>query len=224
MSKQRAATLGLCLLLICACLLQACSHRGAGRKTPAATDPDAPLLPDTAKPVPMERPAAKADPSVPYSEDWMLWFQETTDSLQKEFPDGSYWNHIGKSADYLGVTDHACNHRDTGPVYCNRYDCNSTRACGWGYGTQCAGFAGLLSDRVFGVDAPVKKFYSYDELRPGDQARINGDMHSVFILEKTDEYVTVAECNAGGMNTCQISWGRQIPRSQMGGFYLTRMD
>ena len=227
MAKKRTVFYILCLLLFLSCIFPACSDQAPEREAAVMTvitDPGAPLLPDEAKPAPVEKPAPKADPSIPYNEDWMLWFREITDAMRKEFPDNAYWNHIGKSADYLGVTNRACNHHDTGPIYCNRYTCASTNACGWGYGTQCAGFAGLLSDRVFGSDAPVHIFYDYDAIRPGDQARINKDTHTVFILEKTDDYVVVAECNAGGMNDCKIAWGRQIPRNQLGGFYLTRMD
>lgn len=211
------------LLVFCALLLASCGKEKSPAPVidaePVILEMPTPKEPETEPQAPVETEEVAPKP---YSEGWKKWFDAQTEQLQEEFPDGRYWNHVGHDADYLGVTQTACNHRATGPVFCNRYDCASTRACGWGYGTQCAGFAGMLSDRVFGADAPVKIFYDYDAIRPGDQARINGDVHSVFILEKTDDYVVVAECNAGGMNNCLISWGRVIPRAQMDGFYLTR--
>lgn len=192
---------------------------GTNIPAPAETGGETEELPSA--PLPTE---PEEDPSVLYSDAWMKWFKEQTALLEAEFPAGSYWNHKGMDKDYLGVTDSPCNHHDLGPLYCNTYTCASATACGWEYGTQCAGFAGLLSDRIFGKDAPVYKFYDYDAIRPGDQARINNNYHTVFILEKTDEYVVVAECNAGGMNDCKIAWGRVIPRDKLGGFYLTRAE
>ena len=79
----------------------------------------------------------------------------------------------------------------------------------------------MLSDRIFGKDAPAKVFYNYDDIRLGDQARINNNSHTVFIIEKTDDYVIVAECNAD-YKTCIINWGRKIYRKNLNGFYITR--
>ncbi len=89
--------------------------------------------------------------------------------------------------------------------------------------TQCWGFASYLSDYIFGSDAAAERFYNYDSLRVGDQARIQGDSHTVFILEKTDDYVIVAECNAD-YETCMISWGRKIMREDLQGYYITRWN
>ena len=76
---------------------------------------------------------------------------------------------------------------------------------------------------IFGSDAAAERFYNYDSLRVGDQARIQGDSHTVFILEKTDDYVIVAECNAD-YETCMISWGRKIMREDLQGYYITRWN
>ena len=147
-------------------------------------------------------------------------FRKAIEALKLEFTDHSYWNH-DEGGDPLGTTAVPCDHTQSGIARCNRYESVSTRALGTGYGMQCAGFAGLLSDRVFGTDAPARLFEDYDALRPGDQARIENDTHSVFILEKTDDYCIVAECNAA-MNNCRIDWGRKIPRDEMQGVYITR--
>ena len=158
-----------------------------------------------------------------YPEGWLEAFNETILELQVQFPKGTYWNSMG-GADGYGVTSIPCNHNVYGEAYCHTYHGVSDQGYpGVFTSTQCLAFASLLSDRVFGVDAPLVRFTDYDSLRIGDQARINGNSHTVFILDKTDEYVTVAECNAT-YNTCVINWGRQIPRSALGGFYLSRWE
>lgn len=155
-----------------------------------------------------------------YSDEWIEAFNYQIVQLQKEFPKGKYWNHIENSYTESSVTTTPCNHK-AGVYRCNIYNSVSTRACGFQIGGQCAGFASMLSDRIFGKDAPVRIFYNYDDIRVGDQARIDNNGHTVFIIEKTDDYVVVAECNAD-YKTCIINWGRKIPRSRLKGFYLTR--
>jgi hypothetical protein len=154
-----------------------------------------------------------------YSEEWLQEFNKKVAELQQKYPKGYYWNHAGNGKN-LGVTTVPCDHKN-GKCYCNVYDSKSTKACGFKVGRQCAGFASILSDEVFGKDAPVRIFYNYDEIRVGDQARINNNSHTVFIIEKTDDYVVVAECNAD-YKTCVINWGRKIPRNQLKGYYITR--
>lgn len=157
-----------------------------------------------------------------YSDEWIEAFNYQITQLQKEFPKGKYWNHMSYPYDESSVTSTPCNHK-AGVYRCNVYNSASTRACGFSIGGQCAGFASMLSDRIFGKDAPVRKFYNYDEIRVGDQARIDNNGHTVFIIEKTDDYVVVAECNAD-YKTCIINWGRKIPRNRLNGFYLTRWE
>ena len=167
----------------------------------------------------LENTTKKNNTKQQYSEEWINEFNSKVAELQKEYPKGYYWNHAGNTKNG-SVTTTPCNHKE-GKCYCNVYDSKSTRACGFKVGRQCAGFASMLSDEVFGKDAPVRIFYNYDEIRVGDQARINNNSHTVFIIEKTDDYVVVAECNAD-YKTCVINWGRKIPRNQLKGFYLTR--
>lgn len=63
-----------------------------------------------------------------------------------------------------------------------------------GYG--CAGFAFLLSDAAFG-ELPARKIddVRLENVRVGDILRINGNTHSVIVLEKTSDGVVVAEGN-----------------------------
>ena len=75
----------------------------------------------------------------------------------------------------------------------------------WGTGYGCVGFAFMLSDAAFG-DLPARKITdlkNYD-LKVGDIIRINGDTHSVIVLEINGDDVVIAEGNVMGM----IVWGR----------------
>lgn len=164
-----------------------------------------------------------------YPENWINDFNEKIIILQNVFPNGKYWNHMGHEAsnpeetnNIYSVTDIPCNHSKYGEAYCNAHYGKSDdlypyeATC-----SQCRGFASLLSDLIFGEDAPVRYFENYDELRIGDQARIDGDYHSVFIIDKTDDYVIVAECNSD-LETCKIQWGRKILREDMDGWFISR--
>lgn len=164
-----------------------------------------------------------------YPKYWLKMFNKKIILLQKEFPTGKYWNHMGQEINNLNeantvysVTDIPCNHNRYGELYCNIHHGKSDELYPYDATcNQCRGFASLLSNLVFGEDAPVRYFEDYDELRIGDQARIDNDYHSVFIIDKTDEYVIVAECNSD-LNTCQINWGRKILRKDMEGWYISR--
>lgn len=164
-----------------------------------------------------------------YPEGWGEVFNKKIVFLQKIFPTGKYWNHMGldqsnpeETNNIFSVTDIPCNHNMNGELYCNAHYGKSDEVYPYeATCSQCRGFASLLSDLVFGKDAPVRYFEDYDELRIGDQARIDEDYHSVFIIDKTDEYVIVAECN-NDLNSCQISWGRKILREDMAGWYISR--
>jgi hypothetical protein len=72
----------------------------------------------------------------------------------------------------------------------------------------CAAFAAILSDAAFG-SLPVQKYYDAGRIRVGDVLRVNGDSHSVIVLETKSDSVTVAEGNYGG----KVHWGRSISRS-----------
>ena len=172
---------------------------------------------------------ASFDNSNKYPENWISEFNEKIMILQTVFPDGKYWNHMGQKAsnpnetnNIYSVTDIPCNHMKNGEKYCNAHYGKSDEVYPYkATCSQCRGFASLLSDLIFGEDAPVTYFENYDELRIGDQARIDDDFHSVFIIDKTDEYVVVAECNCD-LETCKIQWGRKILREDMSGWYLSR--
>lgn len=86
-------------------------------------------------------------------------------------------------------------------------------------GGGCAGFAFLLSDAAFG-SARARKYFDSSEVRVGDIARMDGDSHSVIILEVNSDSVTVAEGNFNGA----VHWGRKISKSTLenANYFLTR--
>ena len=166
-----------------------------------------------------------------YPDGWVENFNKKIIVLQQKFPIGKYWNNMSECGfdlfnfgNIFSVTDIPCNHNLNGEYYCKTYEGSSDEAYPY-YSTsvQCRGFASMLSDLIFGEDAPVHVFEDYDKLRIGDQARIDGDYHTVFIIDKTDDYVIVAECNSD-LNTCQINWGRKILRENMSGWYISRWE
>ena len=166
-----------------------------------------------------------------YPDGWVENFNKKIIVLQQKLPIGKYWNNMNeygfdlfRFGDIFSVTDIPCNHNLNGEYYCKTYEGRSDEAYPY-YSTsvQCRGFASMLSDLVFGKDAPVYVFEDYDKLRIGDQARIDGDYHTVFIIDKTDEYVVVAECNSD-LDTCKINWGRKILREDMSGWYISRWE
>lgn len=72
-----------------------------------------------------------------------------------------------------------------------------------GYG--CAGFCFILSDRLFGY-LPVKVHQEFDQVRVGDIIRLDGDKHSVSVIARDGDRITVAEGNYDS----SIHWGRQF--------------
>lgn len=161
-----------------------------------------------------------------YSDSWTLSkkslsqeaIAEKIEALKKKFPQGSYWNHMGNKIPSgtqtpYSVTSTPCRHSVYGMSYCNRYGGSFLK---WRpqYNSlqQCLGFAALLSDEIFGVDAPIYSFTDYNELRVGDHIRLTSSVHSMVVVEKTEKGVIVAEANRNYEN-CQIFWTRELSRT-----------
>lgn len=104
-------------------------------------------------------------------------------ALKAQYPEGMHWT----NDNYYGWN---------GGIYSG------------GYG--CAGFAFMLSDAAFGK-APARMHYDFGSVRVGDIVRMNGDTHSVIILEVRDNSVIVAE---GNYNS-SIHWGREISKAAL---------
>jgi len=135
-------------------------------------------------------------------------------SLKEQLPEGKYWNHMDQDLPYgeetpFSVTDTPCEHSVYGELYCNFY--NGATESFFPYDTlcQCLGFASFLSDQLFGTEAPLHLFYDYSLLRVGDHIRLGEYEHSMTVIEKTDEYITVGEVNED-YEDCLISWSRQL--------------
>ncbi len=79
-----------------------------------------------------------------------------------------------------------------------------------GGGFGCAGFAWILSDEAFG-DLPARADRDADSVRVGDILRIRNDGHSVIVLERDEDTVTVAEGNYND----SIHWGRKLSLSSL---------
>ena len=139
-------------------------------------------------------------------------FQEQIYALQNKYPDGYYWNAHTKSTLYPAVSEIPCSDHESGTyAYCTG---------------QCAGFALLLSNEVFGTAAPIRYGVKKDDIKIGDYVRCLPH-HSVFVIDRVSageildysmfsdenivadsDVITVAECNWDCR--CGISWGRQI--------------
>ena len=133
----------------------------------------------------------------------------TLESLRDTFPEGSYWNHVGvEDWDEFTVTDSPCQHDLYWDAYCNTYTGGIQELFPqFEPMEQCLGFAALLSDLVFGEDAPVSTFADYTQLRVGDNIRLELTEHSMVVLTVDGEGITVVECNSD-YEHCRISWDR----------------
>ena len=140
--------------------------------------------------------------------------------LKELFPAGSYWNCTADTErlNFVSVTGTPCSHGMTLEEYdrsrCHVYNGKTAEFLGVSECIQCLGFASMVSDFLFGPDSGVEAFLDYSSLKPGDHVRLTKDQHSFIVLEKTDTYVTVLECN-GDYQTCRIRWGRQIAASAL---------
>lgn len=137
------------------------------------------------------------------------------EALRQEFPDGKYWNNGG-------VSDSRCKH--FGKNYhaeCNEYMGKLVEAEGFDMGTQCLGYAAMLSDRLFGEDAPVTLIDDFSQLRPGDHIRFRVEdedgwtgNHSVLVLSNNGDSVTVTDCNHD-FQSCIIRWDAVYTREYL---------
>jgi len=160
-------------------------------------------------------------------EEWLAHFNKSIEELRVMYPDGKFWNHMDvgeESAESAGYTEIPCNHNENYNDYCNAYIGKSNDAYPYAVaGRQSVGFASMISDYIFGEEADAYSFTEFENVRVGDQARIDSDTHTVFIIEKTDEYIIVAEVNADG--TCEINWDRKIEAGALkDALYISRYE
>lgn len=135
--------------------------------------------------------------------------------LQKKLPDGKYWNHMKEdSGDEFSYTDTPCRHAAYGDYYCNKYNGSMLEIFPSGYLNQCMGFACLVSDEVFGKNAPLIKFYDFSEIRRGDMIRFREYEHSMIVLDVGETEVTLAEVNEN-YEDCFMSWTTVMTRQKL---------
>ena len=80
----------------------------------------------------------------------------------------------------------------------------------FGNGYGCYGFAAKLSDTVFGVEKSYTTHSTFANIRVGDNIRI-GNYHSVIVLTKSSEFITVVE---GNYNS-SVHWDRKITKNSL---------
>ena len=172
---------------------------------------------------PEESSQGAVDFAVSYYEEPQLITEEeaaaTLESLRDTFPEGAYWNHVGvEDWDEFTVTDSPCQHDLYWDAYCNTYTGGIQELFPqFEPMEQCLGFAALLSDLVFGEDAPVSTFADYTQLRVGDNIRLELTEHSMVVLTVDGEGITVVECNSD-YEHCRISWDRFLSWDQLAGY------
>lgn len=149
--------------------------------------------------------------------------------LQTKFPEDKYWNHVGSTADNSdGYTDSPCYlHKTAGVSHTygtNGCVCNHFAGGGHLSATQCMGFANKLGYEVFGnttwttVNSPTAEQIA--DIRIGDIVRMDSNSHSVFVIARNGNVITVGEANYTG--PCQISWDRMIDLSTANITYYER--
>ncbi len=80
----------------------------------------------------------------------------------------------------------------------------------FGNGYGCYGFAAKLSDTLFGTEKAYPAHSDFSRIKVGDNIRI-GNYHSVIVLTKSSNYITVVE---GNYNS-SVNWDRKITASAL---------
>jgi len=201
--------------------------------TPSPTPTPTPTLTPTPTPTPIPEPENLFDP---YFDSYTI--EEKLDVLRERFPAGMYWNHSGidnseMSHDEAALlcTDIPCDHSNYGYGPCNIYNGETMHWFGYGYNMECLGFASLISDFLFGKEAEIREYWSFDEVRVGDHIRLDLWDHSfivseVGVNEEGEDYIKIVECNRN-FEDCLIEWDRVLTRSDIYSYgnyvtYLTR--
>lgn len=136
---------------------------------------------------------------------------EKMNALREKYPEGMTWTNFEPYGTKEGAIDKEYRWKG-GTILGN------VRS-----GVGCAAFAFILSDAAFGdlkarvIDNGAVK---YEHVRPGDILRVNGNSHSVIVLQKTAVGVIVAE---GNYNK-SVHWGRAISKEEVekANFIVTR--
>lgn len=134
------------------------------------------------------------------------------EEIKNWFPDGKYWNHMGfkEAQGSFFVTEIPCVHEALGYDYCNEY--NGITAMffpEYAYNIQCLAYASLVSDCIFGTEAPIYEIKGFENIRVGDHIRFVYEEHSAIVAEVGDDWLSLTEVNAN-YEDCLIEWDRVL--------------
>lgn len=142
-------------------------------------------------------------------------------SLVEKFPDGKYWNSVGKekkSSD--NVTSKPCVSH-SGCTWNKSCDCNN-----FDNAIQCMGYAHKIAYEITGV-MPRNNFVKVtslkaSELRVGDIIRYRWNGHSLCVTGVSGNKISFTDCNWIGK--CQIRWGTMDISDIQGFSYVLRLQ
>lgn len=99
----------------------------------------------------------------------------------------------------------------TGYNWDNSYFYKFKGDAGYEGGFECAAFAFYLQDEIFGNIPGVRKYDLYN-VKVGDIIRYKNNNHSVIVLTRNGNNITVAEANIDmdGYNHPIVLWGRKL--------------
>ncbi len=150
--------------------------------------------------------------------------KERLTELSAFFEAGRYWNDYGAAESIENhksfvISDTPCQHENYGYGHCNYYTSKISAALDYSYGSQCVGYAGLISDLIFGTEAPITEHSDFDRLRVGDHIRLVLWDHSMLVTdvgkdENGKTFVYVTEVNAD-YETCRIDWNRKFTQDDL---------
>lgn len=171
--------------------------------TPAPVKPNtAPAAPiSTKRPTSIIWPNMTLTPAAPTQKPTAAVKPSTTSA-----PTGSIGTAVTEQSAYATLNSLRSTYPE-GMTLTNSYYYYSPR---FGNGYGCYGFAAKLSDTVFGTEQPYQTHSSFDNIRVGDNIRI-GNSHSVIVLTKESNYITVVE---GNYNS-SVHWDRKITSASL---------
>ena len=140
-------------------------------------------------------------------------------SLVNQFPQGKYWNHVGKSNDPDLVTTTPCLSHGNCHWLANSCNCNS-----FDNAIQCMGYAHKISYEITG-EMPRNNYVKHTtlkaaDLRVGDIIRYRWNGHSICVTGVKGNQISFTDCNYIGR--CQIRWGVMNLSDIVGFSYVLR--
>jgi uncharacterized protein YjdB len=116
--------------------------------------------------------------------------------VQLKYPDGYFWNNHTPDSQFPNVSKTPCSHQIDSPRRCKG---------------QCAGFAHLVSNEVFGTSPSRIPVANVESVRQGDYVRYSrraGHNHSIFIIrvEQPGEIIGYDRRNGTHIYATRLMW------------------